>query len=278
MRSDNLLVRVDRFGGGPNLRQRRSLHSAIDHRRRRNGWQTNAIIPIKQSATIRSAPMRNILVISILRLCVRVRLGAPTQEFRLIVISINHRRLEITLCYTSDSTTLLNRIRTITGLLRYSENDGNGELALRPGINMRNRARRAFWSLRDRLEMPQGEMRAKDLRREVAELRSVRPNSRLPMGGLRRFETSVKSANAQIAAIRRGLGEPPTGGRRYSSRYSRYDVSTSSIHFMNARTRRDRLLRCATTRETASARRRKSGRISTSAPLSKYRPTPKSGA
>ncbi len=46
---------------------------------------------------------------------------------------------------------------------------------------------------------------------------------------------------------------------------------------MNARTRRDRLLRCATTRDTASARRRKSGMISTSAPLSKYRPTPKSG-
>jgi len=73
---------------------------------------------------------------------------------------------------------------------------------------------------------------------------------------------------------------PPTGrhnfrmlisraGRRCSSRYSRYGVSTSSIHFMNARTRRDRLLRCATTRDTASARRRKSGMISTSAPLSK---------
>ena len=67
-------------------------------------------------------------------------------------------------------------------------------------------------------------------------------------------------------------------GRRCSSRYSRYGVSTSSIHFMNARTRRDRLLRCATTRDTASARRRKSGMISTSAPLSKYRPIPKSGA
>ena len=60
---------------------------------------------------------------------------------------------------------------------------------------------------------------------------------------------------------------PPTGrhnfrmlisraGRRCSSHYSRYGVSTSSIHFMNARTRRDRLLRCATTRDTASARRR----------------------
>jgi len=82
---------------------------------------------------------------------------------------------------------------------------------------------------------------------------------------------------------------PPTGrhdfrmlisraGRRCSSRYSRYGVSTSSIHFMNARTRRDRLLRCATTRDTASARRRKSGMISTSAPLSRYRPIPKSGA
>ena len=67
-------------------------------------------------------------------------------------------------------------------------------------------------------------------------------------------------------------------GRKYSSRYSRYGVSTSSIHFMNARTRRDRLLRCATTRDTASARRRKSGMISTRAPLSKYRPIPKSGA
>ena len=67
-------------------------------------------------------------------------------------------------------------------------------------------------------------------------------------------------------------------GRSCSSRYSRYGVSTSSIHFMNARTRRDRLLRCATTRDTASARRRKSGMISTSAPLSKYRPIPKSGA
>ena len=67
-------------------------------------------------------------------------------------------------------------------------------------------------------------------------------------------------------------------GRKCSSRYSRYGVSTSSIHFMNARTRRDRLLRCATTRDTASPRRRKSGMISTSAPLSKYRPIPKSGA
>ena len=83
------------------------------------------------------------------------------------------------------------------------------------------------------------------------------------------------------------LQPPPTditqnvdfeAGRRCSSRYSRYGVSTSSIHFMNARTRRDRLLRCATTRDTASARRRKSGMISTSAPLSKYRPIPKSGA
>ena len=67
-------------------------------------------------------------------------------------------------------------------------------------------------------------------------------------------------------------------GRRCSSRYSIYGVSTPSIHFMKARTRRDRLLRCATTRDTASARRRKSGMISTSAPLSKYRPIPKSGA
>ena len=48
-------------------------------------------------------------------------------------------------------------------------------------------------------------------------------------------------------------------GRRCSSRYSRYGVSTSSIHFMNARTRRDRLLRYAVTRDTASARRRKPG-------------------
>src|SRR6202162_1405964 len=67
-------------------------------------------------------------------------------------------------------------------------------------------------------------------------------------------------------------------GRRCSSRYSRYGVSTPSIHFMNARTRRDRLLRCATTRDTASERRRKSGMISTSAPLSKYRPIPNRGA
>jgi hypothetical protein len=66
--------------------------------------------------------------------------------------------------------------------------------------------------------------------------------------------------------------------QRCSSRYSRYGVSTSSIHFINTRTRRDRLLRCATTSDTASARRRKSGMISTSAPLSKYRPIPKSGA
>ena len=92
----------------------------------------------------------------------------------------------------------------------------------------------------------------------------------------------------RILLDRRAAG-PPTArhnfrmlisraGRRCSSRYSRYGVSTSSIHFMNARTRRDRLLRCATTRDTASARRRKSGMISTSAPLSKYRPIPKSGA
>ena len=79
-----------------------------------------------------------------------------------------------------------------------------------------------------------------------------------------------------------GLGRPLSALADYCSpaprRYSRYGVSTSSIHFMNARTRRDRLLRCATTRDTASARRRKSGMISTSAPLSKYRPIPKSGA
>jgi hypothetical protein len=83
------------------------------------------------------------------------------------------------------------------------------------------------------------------------------------------------------------LQPPPTditqnvdfeAGRRCSSRYSRYGVSTSSIHFMNARTRRDRLLRCATTRDTVSDRRRKSGMISTSAPLFKYWPIPKSGA
>ena len=83
-----------------------------------------------------------------------------------------------------------------------------------------------------------------------------------------------------VAALltRRPTKVAAIAGRRCSSRYSRYGVSTSSIHFMNARTRRDRLLRCATTRDTASARRRKSGRISTSAPLSKYRPIPKSGA
>lgn len=63
-----------------------------------------------------------------------------------------------------------------------------------------------------------------------------------------------------------------------SPRYSRYGVSTSSIHFMKARTRRDRLLRCATTSDTGSGRRWKSGMISTSAPLSKYRPIPKRGA
>jgi hypothetical protein len=66
--------------------------------------------------------------------------------------------------------------------------------------------------------------------------------------------------------------------RRCKSCYSRYGVSTSSIHFMNARVRRDRLLRCATTRDTAIARRRKAGMISTSAPLSRYCPIPKSGA
>jgi hypothetical protein len=69
-----------------------------------------------------------------------------------------------------------------------------------------------------------------------------------------------------------------TAGRTCPCRYSRYGVNTSSIHFMNARTRRDKLLRCATTRDTASALRRKSGMISTSAPLFKYRPIPRSGA
>jgi len=38
----------------------------------------------------------------------------------------------------------------------------------------------------------------------------------------------------------------------YAFRYSRWGESTFSIHFMNARTRRDRLRRCATTRETSS--------------------------
>jgi len=67
-------------------------------------------------------------------------------------------------------------------------------------------------------------------------------------------------------------------GRSGSFGYSRWGASTFSIHFMNARTRRDRLRRCATTRDTASDRRAKSGRISTSAPLSKYWPIPRNGA
>jgi len=54
-----------------------------------------------------------------------------------------------------------------------------------------------------------------------------------------------------------------------SAPYSRYGLSTPSIHFMNARTRRDRLLRWATTKDIGRAPRRKSGKISTSAPLSK---------
>jgi hypothetical protein len=85
---------------------------------------------------------------------------------------------------------------------------------------------------------------------------------------------------SQRASVRTGCAIPTISraGRRRSSRYSRYGLSTSSIHFMNARTRRDRLLRWATTRDTSSARRRKSGMSSTSAPLSKYRPIPKSGA
>ena len=106
----------------------------------------------------------------------------------------------------------------------------------------------------------------------------IRKGLRISHVGLRRSPVSVSHS----------VG-PPTGrhnfrvlisraGRRRSTRYSRYGVSTPSIHFMNARTRRDRLLRCATTRDTASARRRKSGMISTSVPLSKYRPIPKSGA
>ena len=110
-----------------------------------------------------------------------------------------------------------------------------------------------------------------------------RKSLRISQVGLQRSPVSVSHS------VRPPGRRPPTGrhnfgmlisraGRRCSSRYSRYGVSTSSIHCMNARTRRDRLLRCATTRDTASARRRKSGMISTSAPLSKYRPTPKSGA
>ena len=112
-----------------------------------------------------------------------------------------------------------------------------------------------------------------------------RKSLRISHVGLQRLPFQCRILLDRRAADRR----PPTGrhnfrmlisraGRRCSSRYSRYGVSTSSIHFMNARTRRDRLLRCATTRDTASARRRKSGMISTSAPLSKYRPIPKSGA
>ena len=110
-----------------------------------------------------------------------------------------------------------------------------------------------------------------------------RKSLRISHVGLQRSPVSVSHS---VGPPGRG---PPTGrhnfrmlisraGRRCSSRYSRYGVSTSSIHFMNARTRRDRLLRCATTRDTASARRRKSGKISTSAPLSRYRPIPRSGA
>ena len=98
--------------------------------------------------------------------------------------------------------------------------------------------------------------------------------------GLQRSPVSVSHSVGPPTADRRHNFRMliSRAGRRCSSRYSRYGVSTSSIHFMNARTRRDRLLRCATTRDTASARRRKSGMISTSAPLSKYRPIPRSGA
>jgi hypothetical protein len=112
------------------------------------------------------------------------------------------------------------------------------------------------------------------------------PSPRPPDPGLESAGRLTRSFIQGFASRRVG---PPAGrdnfrmlisraGRRCSSRYSRYGVNTSSIHFMNTRTRRDRLLRCATTRDTASARRRKSGMISTSAPLSKYRPIPKSGA
>jgi hypothetical protein len=113
----------------------------------------------------------------------------------------------------------------------------------------------------------------------------------LPYGDRRAARDKVASnrispnliRNGSVALARRWGGRRRKSFRishveKCSSRYSRYGVSTSSIHFMNARTRRDRLLRCATTRDTASARRRKSGMISTSAPLFKYRPIPKSGA
>ena len=183
---------------------------------------------------------------------------APTQDFRLIVISINRRRLEITLCYTSDSTTLLNRIRTITGLLRYSANDENGGIGLFGQESLCGTERdEHFGVVRDRCWKCRKEKCAR--KTFVEKLRSFVPFARTPDCRWAVYVNSrrrPKVSNAQIAAIRRGLGEPPTGGRRCSSRYSRYGVITSSIHFMNARTRRDRLLRCATTRETASARRR----------------------
>jgi hypothetical protein len=121
------------------------------------------------------------------------------------------------------------------------------------------------------------------LRPTLSSKKALRPS--LPFTGKGRRLKSGSSSSCPFAVLRRSAGAHCGWLRaagclrnRCSSCYSRYGVSTSSIHFMNARTRRDRLLRCATTRDTASAWRRKSGMISTSAPLSRYRPIPRSGA
>ena len=83
----------------------------------------------------------------------------------------------------------------------------------------------------------------------------------------RAFDLWAKSAGTRMEGFGRAKGRSchlPSAemqpGSAATRPYSRYGVSTTSIHFMNARTRRDRLLRCATTMDTASARRRESGK------------------
>ena len=105
--------------------------------------------------------------------------GRQRKVLEMLAIIINRSSLEITLFYTFDSIALLNRLQRITGLFRYSTNEENGEIGPSARINMRNRARQAFWSLRDRCWKCRKEKCAR--KTFVEKLRSFVPFARLPI-------------------------------------------------------------------------------------------------
>ena len=108
---DDRLVRVDRLGGGTNLRQRRPLDAAIDHRRGSDSRQAKANHsgnnergdPIAaQAQNIRHFDY-SVLVFA----CGRERPAAT--DFRLAAIIVAGIGLEIEFSYTFNSATLWNR-------------------------------------------------------------------------------------------------------------------------------------------------------------------------